>query len=194
MVRWLHTGKSGAMTRTKAAADSAVGASFAFFAQSTAMQKKYLTKEQAIQKLRHYCGYQERSHGEVKQKLWDLGVRKAEHDEIISSLIEDDYLNEERFAIQFVGGKFRMKDWGRKKIYYGLKEKGVGDYIIKRAMKEIDDDAYRKTLQELAEKKYALLKDEQYLVRKKKTMDYLLQKGYEPELVTTVVNSFGAKE
>ena len=155
------------------------------------MQKKYLTKEQAIQKLRHYCGYQERSHSEVKQKLWDLGVRKAEHDEIISSLIEDDYLNEERFAILFVGGKFRMKDWGRKKIYYGLKEKGVGDYIIKRAMKEIDDDVYNKTLEKLAGKKYDSLKGEQYLIRKKKTMDYLLQKGYEPELVTGVVNSFG---
>ena len=159
-----------------------------------ALQKKYLTKEQAIQKLRHYCGYQERSHQEAVQKLWDLGVRKAEHDEIIASLIEDDYLNEERFAIQFVGGKFRMKDWGRKKIYYGLKEKGVSEYIIKRAMKEIDDAAYQKVLLELAEKKYASLKGEQYLVRKKKTMDYLLQKGYESQLVTATVNGFGAKE
>ncbi|HVF98108.1 MAG TPA: regulatory protein RecX [Flavisolibacter sp.] len=158
------------------------------------MQKKYLTNEQAIQKLRQFCGYQERSHSEVKQKLWDLGVYRSEHDSIISSLIEDDYLNEERFAKQFAGGKFRMKDWGRKKIYYGLKEKGIGDYLIKQAMKEIDDEVYRKTLQELAEKKYALLKDEQYLVRKKKTMDYLLQKGYESNLVMAVVNAFGNKE
>ena len=158
------------------------------------MQKKYLTKEQAIQKLKHYCSYQERSHSEVQQKLWDLGVRKAEHDEIIASLIEDDYLNEERFARQFAGGKFRMKEWGRKKIYYGLKEKGISDYLIKTAMKEINEEAYRKILGGLAEKKYAQLKGEQYLVRKKKTIDYLLQKGYEPELVTAVVNSFGNKE
>ena len=159
-----------------------------------AFQKKHLTKEQAIMKLRQYCAYQERSHSEVQQKLWDLGVWRSEHDSIISSLIEDDYLNEERFAKAFVGGKFRMKDWGRKKIYYGLKEKGVSEYIIKRAMKEIDEEAYHKTLQELAEKKYASLKGEQYLVRKKKTMDYLLQKGYEPALVTSVVNGFGGKE
>ena len=158
------------------------------------LQKKHLTKEQAIQKLRQFCAYQERSHSEVKQKLWDLGVWKSEHDEIIASLIEDDYLNEERFAKAFVGGKFRMKDWGRKKIYYGLKEKGVSDYLIKRAMKEIDEDSYRKTLQDLAEKKYESLKGEQYLVRKKKTIDYLLQKGYEPELVTGIVNSFSNKE
>jgi regulatory protein len=158
------------------------------------MQKKHLTKEQALQKLRQYCAYQERSHSEVKQKLWDLGVWRSDHDEIIASLIEDDYLNEERFATAFVGGKFRMKDWGRKKIYYGLKEKGVSDYLIKRAMKEIDQEAYQKTLADLAEKKYTSLKGEQYLVRKKKTMDYLLQKGFEPELVTATVNRFGNKE
>ncbi len=144
--------------------------------------------------MRQYCAYQERSHSEVQQKLWELGVARSEHDGIIASLIEDDYLNEERFAKAFVGGKFRMKDWGRKKIYYGLREKGVSDYVIKRAMKEIDDEAYRKTLYDLAGKKYESLKGEQYLLRKKKTVDYLLQKGYEPELVTTVVNSFGKNE
>jgi regulatory protein len=158
------------------------------------LQKKHLTKEQALQKLRQYCAYQERSHSEVKQKLYDLGVWRSEHDAIIASLIEDDYLNEERFAKAFVGGKFRMKDWGRKKIYYGLKEKGVSDYLIKQAMKEIDDELYRKTLQELAEKRYESLKGEQYLVRKKKTMDYLLQKGYEAELVTGVLKRFGKEE
>ena len=116
------------------------------------MQKKFLTKEQAIQKLRHYCSYQERSHSEVTSKLWELGVRKQEHDQIIASLIEDDYLNEERFAKQFVGGKFRMKDWGRKKIYYALKEKKVSEYAIKVAMKEINEEDYQKMLEELAEK------------------------------------------
>ena len=151
------------------------------------MQKKHLTKEQALQKLRQYCAYQERSHAEVQQKLWDLGVRRAEHDEIISTLIEEDYLNEERFAKAFAGGKFRMKDWGRKKIFYALKEKKVSEYNIKRAMKEIDEEVYRKTLFELAEKKYQLLKSELYLVRKKKTIDYLLQKGFEQELVFVVV-------
>lgn len=145
-------------------------------------------------KLRQYCAYQERSHSEVVQKLWELGVWKQDHGEIVSSLIEDDYLNEERFARAFVGGKFRMKDWGRKKIYYGLKEKGVSDYLIKKAMKEIDEEGYRNTLRELAEKKWESLKGEQYLVRKKKAMDYLLQKGYEPDLITGTLNSFGNKE
>lgn len=148
------------------------------------MQKKYLTKEQALQKLRHYCAYQERSHHDVVQKLWELGIRKTDHDEMVSSLIEEDYLNEERFAVQFAGGKFRMKDWGRKKIYYALREKKVSDYNIAKALKSIDEQAYLKTLSGLAEKRYEALKGEQHLVRKKKTMDFLLQKGFEPELVT----------
>lgn len=153
------------------------------------VQKKFLTREQALQKLRHYCAYQERSHSEVQQKLWDLGVRRAEHDEIIAALIEDDYLNEERFALQYAGGKFRMKDWGRKKIYYGLKEKGVSEYNIKKALKSINEDAYAQTLMNLAEKKYALLKGEQYLVRRKKTQDFLLQKGFEPDQVSRVLKN-----
>ena len=160
----------------------------------TSVQKKYLTKEEAIQKLRHYCSYQERSHYEVQQKLWELGVRRVEHDEIISTLIEEDYLNEERFAKAFVGGKFRMKDWGRKKIWHALKEKQVSEYNIKKGMKEIDDEEYKNVLQELAEKKYALLKGEQYLVRKKKTIDYLTQKGFEVDLVLRVMNELTEKK
>src|SRR5215207_2176767 len=140
-------------------------------AKISSMQKKFLTKEQALQKLRQYCAYQERSHYDVQQKLWDLGVRRAEHDDIIAVLIEEDYLNEERFAIQFAGGKFRMNDWGRKKIQYELKEKRVSDYNIKKAIKEIDQEAYQKTLQELVEKRMELLKDEPVSIRKKKTMD-----------------------
>ena len=152
------------------------------------MQRKILTKEQALQKLRQYCAYQERSHSEVQQKLYELGIRKQDHDEIISTLIEEDYLNEERFAKAFAGGKFRMKDWGRKKIFYALKEKKVSEYSIKQAMKEIDEEEYLKNLKELTEEKYNALKEEQYLVRKKKTIDYMLQKGYEFDLVTKAVN------
>jgi regulatory protein len=145
--------------------------------------KKQLTKEQALQKLRHYCGYQERCHSEVSEKLYKLGVRKSDHNEIIAALIEENYLNEERFAIQFTGGRFRMKQWGRVKIKYELKQKQVSDYSIKKALKQLDEEEYLKTLARLVKEKYASLKNEQYLVRKKKTTDYLLQKGYEAELI-----------
>ena len=148
-----------------------------------------LTKEQALQKLRHYCGYQERCHSEVKEKLWQLKVNRKEHDEIIASLIEDDYLNEERFAVQFAGGKYRVKQWGRVKIKYELKQRMVSEYSIKKALKQIDEKDYIITLNKLAEKRYASLKDEQWMVRKKKTLNYLLQKGFESELVNKILDA-----
>jgi regulatory protein len=146
------------------------------------LYKKYLTKEQALQKLKHYCAYQERCHSEVKEKLYSLGVWKKEHDEIIASLIEENYLNEERFAMAFAGGKWRVKQWGRVKIKYELKQKLVSEYCIKKAMKQIDEEEYLKVLDKLAKEKYASLKNEQYLIRKKKVLDYLIGKGFEPSL------------
>ena len=150
--------------------------------------KKQLTKEQALQKARHYCGYQERSHAEVKEKLYSFGLRRQEVDETLSRLIEDDYLNEERFACQFAGGHFRMKRWGRVKITYELKQKQVSEYCIRKAMKEIDEDDYIKTLEKLAADKWATLATEPNLfIKLRKTSDYLMQKGYESGLVRAAI-------
>lgn len=152
------------------------------------LNKKTLTAEQALQKLRHYCGYQERCHSEVREKLYSLGARKKDHDKIIATLIEEGYLNEERFAIAYAGGKFRMKQWGRVKIAYALRQKQVSDYSIKKALKQIDEKDYRAALTTLAKEKYESLKDEQWLVRKKKVLDYLLQHGYEADLATRAID------
>lgn len=145
--------------------------------------KKSLTREQALQKLKHYCAYQDRCHQDVKEKLYSLGVWKRDQDEIMATLIEENYLNEERFAVAFAGGKFRIKGWGRVKIKYELKQKQVSDYCIKKALKQIDEDEYQTQLQKTAVDKYNALKGEQYLIRKKKTMDYLIAKGFESQLV-----------
>jgi Uncharacterized protein conserved in bacteria len=158
------------------------------------LYKKQLTPEQALQKLKHYCAYQERCHSEVKEKLYSLGVWKKEHDAIIAQLIEENYLNEERFAIAYAGGKFRVKQWGRVKISYELKQKQVSEYSIKKSLKQINEDEYFKTLDRLARAKYASLKNDQYLVRKKKTMDHLLNKGFEAALVNQVMQSIIVKE
>ena len=158
------------------------------------MYKKYLTKEQALQKLKHYCAYQERCHSEVKEKLFSLGIWKKDQDEIIATLIEEGYLNEERFAIAFAGGRFRIKQWGRVKIKYELKQKQVSEYSIKKALKQITEEDYTATLNKLAKEKYASLKNEQYLVRKKKTMDYLMAKGFETDLIKTIVEKSIAKQ
>lgn len=149
------------------------------------LYRKQLTKEQALQKARHYCGYQERSHAEVKEKLYGYGLRRQQVEELLSQLIEEGYLNEERFAMQFAGGKFRMKHWGRIKIKYELKQKQVSEYCIKKALKEIDEEDYWKTLRKLAAQKWEAVTGPgvNLLVKLSKTTDYLLQKGYEPDLV-----------
>ncbi|HTN38810.1 MAG TPA: hypothetical protein VL053_17135, partial [Arachidicoccus sp.] len=82
------------------------------------MQRR--TVEQATQKIRAYCAYQERNHYEVKQKLYSYGLFSTDVEVILTGLIVDGYLNEERFARQFAGGKFRMKGWGKMKIIQEL--------------------------------------------------------------------------
>ena len=143
-----------------------------------------------MQKIRHYCGYQERSHKEVKEKLYGFKLRKDVVEELLANLIEESYLNEERFAVQFAGGKFRLKQWGRVKIQHALRERGVSQYCINKGLDEINDDAYRQALKKVAERKWASLKKEgNKAVKSQKTRQYLLQKGYEAPYIEPVLKN-----
>ncbi len=147
------------------------------------------TPEQAVPKIKQYCAYQERCHSEVRDKLYSFGLRTNDVEEIISTLITENYLNEERFAIHFAGGKFRMKQWGKAKIKKALTYKQVSDYCIRKALKEIDALDYEKTFRKLAEQKLKTLKSEKNIfIKKRKLQDFLLQKGFETPLVREVVN------
>ena len=108
----------------------------------------------------------------------------------MGELIKENCVSDERFAVAFVSGRFRIKQWGKKKIQQGLKEKRVNDEIAQKALEQIDQKEYKAILNKLAKEKYASLKHEQYLVRKKKTMDYLMQKGYEVDLIRDTINNF----
>lgn len=140
--------------------------------------------EKALQKIGQFCAYQERNHKEVKEKLYSYGLYKDQVEELISKLIQENFLNEERYAIAYAGGKFRTKDWGKNKIKYGLKQHQVSDYCIKKALKTIDDEEYVKTLQKLYTAKEKTLKSEKNLfIKKKKIQQYLMQKGFESSLI-----------
>lgn len=154
------------------------------------MEKQSLTPDQAFQKIKQYCAYQERCHSEVKEKLYSFGLYKKEAEEILSKLVEENYLNEERFAIQYAGGKFRMKQWGRVKIKYSLKQKQVSEYCIKKALAAIPDTEYSKALQKLFDQKLKTLRSEKNIfIKKRKLQDYLLYKGYESGLVKELVET-----
>jgi regulatory protein len=154
------------------------------------IQQQKLTPKQALQKIKHYCAYQERCHAEVKEKLYGFGLYQKEVEPIISTLIEENYLNEERFAIAFAGGHFRTKQWGRVKIKFQLKQKQVSEYCIKKALKIIDEDDYLKTLQKLFDQKLKTLKGEKNIfIKKRKLQDYLMQKGFETNLVRELLGN-----
>lgn len=158
------------------------------------MPLQNFTPEQSLQKIKQYCAYQERCHAEVRDKLYSYGLHRKEVDEIISTLIQENYLNEERFAIHFAGGKFRMNKWGKNKIKQALKLRQVSEYCIKKALKGIDTSDYNKTLQKLTEQKMKTLKSEKNIfIKKKKLQDFLLMKGYESGLVSEEVKKIGRR-
>lgn len=153
-----------------------------------AFEQKNIGIDKAWQKIKHYCAYQERNHAEVKQKLYGYGLYKQEVEQLLSQLIDENYLNEERFAIAFAGGRFRMKQWGKTKITFELKQKKISDYCIKKALAQIDATDYAATLQKLATEKWEQLKGEGNIFTKRsKLQNYLMSKGYEYHLIAEMV-------
>lgn len=147
-----------------------------------------------VEKIKRYCAYQERSHFEVREKLYSLGLYKNQVETILTELIADNYLDEERFACSFARGRFNLKQWGRIKIKYALKLKRVSDYNIKTALKQINEDDYKATLQKVATAKWDALEGEHYITRQAKTTAYLLQKGFEAPLVQQAVRALAKGE
>jgi regulatory protein len=157
--------------------------------QESEIKKKRISSAEALKKIQYYCAYQERSHREVKNKLFDYGLFQTEVDEIIATLIADGFLNEERFAKAFAGGKFRIKKWGRIKIERELEMLGVSKRNIATGLKEIDEDDYRKTLLSLLQNKSVHEIGEDGFQQKSKLGRYAISKGYEPALVWEILKS-----
>lgn len=151
------------------------------------MKPGKLSKDQVLSKIKHYCAYQERYTGEVREKLFSFDLDDLQVEDVINKLVAGNFLNEERFAIQYAGSKFRLKKWGKIKIKHALRQRQVSAKFIKQAMVEIDDSDYLQTLNKLAEMKRLSLKGEKDAsTRERKLRDYLLQKGYEHGLIEKV--------
>jgi regulatory protein len=145
--------------------------------------RKGYTIQEATKKLESYCAYQDRCHKEVITKLRDMGMIPVAIDQIVGQLIEDKFLNEERFAKSFARGKFKIKKWGKNRIVNELKYRDISKYNINSAIKEIDPQEYLKTLDALAKKRLQQLSEPNIQKRKKKLADYLLYRGWESNLV-----------
>ncbi len=143
------------------------------------MQTVISIKDLALKKIKHYCAYQERSHYETNGKLFQMGIPKKMREEILADLIAQGFLNEERFATAFAGGKFRIKKWGKIKIKQALTEKKVSTRNIQSALATIPLDEYAQTIQRLAIKKWESLPGNNTALKNKKVYSFLLQKGFE---------------
>jgi regulatory protein len=152
---------------------------------------KITDEKVALKKAEHYCAYQERSQQEVRDKLYEWGLWTDAVENIISLLISDNFLNEERFAKAYVKGKFSQKGWGRIKIKQGLKLKRVPDVFIKKALNAINGDEYLLMLDKVLKKKAKLLNEKDHYKRRYKLQQYALSRGYEGDLIGDVLREEG---
>lgn len=150
--------------------------------------KKIYTVKEGKAKSAKYCALQERSQQQVRDKLYEWGLYGDEVEEVISYLITENFLNEERFAVAYASGHFRMKKWGKIKIKQGLEQKKISSYCIKKALDAIDSAEYEEAIGQVLLKKYKTLKDSNLYIRKQKAVKYMLQKGYEADRVWTKVD------
>ncbi|KIA86819.1 regulatory protein RecX [Flavobacterium sp. AED] len=139
--------------------------------------------KEAINKIEHFCAYQERCHEEVMQKLRTMKMDSEEIDTIMVHLISDNFLNEERFACSFARGKHRIKQWGKIRIINELKSKKITQTLINIALKEISSEEYATTFHTLAERNWESIRETNLIKKRKKFCDYMLRRGFESNLV-----------
>jgi regulatory protein len=149
------------------------------------MAKKYISREEALRQMQRYCAYQDRCHLEARRKLLDLGIYGQDLEEILLALIEEKFLDEERFARSFARGKFQIKGWGRIRITSELKQRQISPYCLRKAMEEIDPEAYLQKLEQQLRtraEQYNNGPSNPFEIRQR-LAQYGIRKGFEPEIV-----------
>ncbi len=152
------------------------------------MRQRVYSLDEARQKIERYCAYQERCHSEVRSKLLSYGLLSSTADQLITELIQTNFLDEERYARAYASGKFRMKKWGRRKIELKLKEKQVHSKCIELGLSEIGESEYLTTLKQLAEVKLYNAKGLSTYNARGKAAQYLYSRGFESDLVWQVID------
>lgn len=152
------------------------------------MTNKVFTVDEIKRKIEQYCVYQDRCHKEVTQKMREYKLIPEAQEMILLSLLQDNFLNEERFAKSFARGKFRIKKWGKERIIRELKFREISAYNIKTALKEIDENEYLKTIYSITENRNEVISEPNIYKRKQKLIGFLMRKGFENQLIYKVVN------
>lgn len=150
-------------------------------------EKKSYTFQEIKQKMVNYCVYQDRCHYEVEQKMRDFTLIQEGKDEILLYLMQENYLNEERFVRSYIRGKFYMKSWGRTKIKIHLKQKGISEKLISNCWNEIDEEDYENTIIKIYKDYSSKLSGLKEFQRKSKSIKYLLSKGFEYDYLIKIL-------
>ena len=146
-----------------------------------------LTNDVILKKVLRYCAYQDRCVQEVRKKLATFDMPDSEKEKILKLLVDEGYLDDERYASTFVRSKIHLKKWGVNKIRMALKMKGISDEIISNALSEIDPEIYREELIKVLKAKK--INETDPYKRRAKLAQYAMQKGYEPSLVWDTLKS-----
>ena len=161
--------------------------------QEKSKQASPIDKKTAQLKLANFCAYQERSQQEVREKLVKMGIASDDLEDIIVFLISENFLNEERFAIAYAGGKFRVKHWGKLKIKNALRLKGTSEPCIRKALQLIDQETYTQVLKKEIKRKSKEISESNVIKKTNKLAAYLIGKGFESELVWDLLRA-GSKK
>lgn len=151
---------------------------------------KPLTPDQVLDKMAKYCAYQERCVKDVRDKLKSYDISQDSRDEILEYLLDNRFVNDERFAKSFVRGKVNQSGWGMNKIRFHLIQKGIDKELIDEALGQTDEEAYRQRLTDILKAKSKTIKAETDIERKRKLAAYAMQKGFEGALVWEVLKEF----
>lgn len=152
--------------------------------------EKSFSEDELLGKLMRYCAYKERCVKEVTEKLKSLNATPQQEDKITEKLLADNFVNPERFANSYASDKFRLQNWGRMRIGRELKIREIPQALISKALSQIEDEEYLNTFQNLFDKRWNSLSETNFLQRKKKTLDFLLYRGYEYDLIMSRLNKF----
>ncbi len=148
---------------------------------SSKRPEKPLTPDAALARMEHFCAYRERCPREVRIKLAELGIRGSDAEQIFEVLREDGFFDEERYALAYAGGKFRINHWGRVRIRQELRMRDIAPAVIQKALDSIDEPAYLELLEQLMDKKRRQYENDGQA--REKTAASLIRAGFEQELV-----------
>ena len=151
---------------------------------------KPLTPDQVLDKIAKYCAYQERCVKDVRDKMKTYDISQEDREKILDYLLDNRFVNDERFAKSFVRGKINQSGWGLNKIRFHLVQKGIAKDIINEALQQTDEAVYRQRLIDILKTKSKTVKADSDFEKKRKLAAYAMQKGFEGGLVWEVLKGF----